>query len=273
MPRSISIVEYKVRQAHFFLEKIAQSELDFFGVQCFVDAFANATRSITFSMQAVVSDVQGFARWYEDQLAGLKEDLISQFFNQYRTVSTHIGDTVVRGCEMGRDNSGRRVVKYLFVPVPDLLDVPAQDVFSICGNHFKTLLELVFNSFIVFRYQLDDRWYYTKENFDRLGKTIEDAEQELGFPRGWTDIGKGLSEAERWTVLRNTQTVGCQLNDLFLGYLGKQVEGPDSGTDQRANEGELQLPNSRGRQIRKDSSSRFPKAENKASRRKKAEGK
>lgn len=273
MPRSISIVEYKVRQAHFFLEKIVQSELDFFAVQCFVDAFASAIRSITFSMQAVISDVPGFAKWYEDQLTGLKEDSISRFFNQYRTVSTHIGDTVVRGGTMGRDDFGRRVIKYFFMPVPDLPDVPTQDVLSICIHHFKTLLELVFNSFIVFRYQLDDRWYCTKENFDRLGKTIEDAEQELGFPRGWTNIGKDLSESERWAVLRHTQTVGCQLNDLFLRYLGKQVEGPDSSTEQRANEGELQLLNRRGRQIRKDSSSRFPKAENNAGRRKKAEGK
>jgi hypothetical protein len=239
MQRSISIVEYKVWQAHFFLEKIAQSELDIFAVQCFVDAFASATRSITFSMQAVISDVQGFAKWYEDQLTWLKEDSISQFFNQYRTVSTHIGDTVVRGCEMGRDNSGRRVIKYFFMPVPDLPDVPAQDVLSICIQHFKKLLELVFNSFIVFRYQLDDRWYYTKENFERLGKTIEDAEQELGFPQGWTDVGKDFSDPERWTALRHTQTIGCQLNDLFLRYLGKEIEGPDSGTEQGANKREF----------------------------------
>jgi len=269
MPRSISIVEYKVQQAHFFLEKIAQSELDFFAAQCFVDAFTSATRSITFSMQAVISEVPGFAKWYEGQQTKLKEDSISRFFNQYRTVSTHIGDTVVRGCAMGKDNSGRRVVKYFFMPVPDLPDVPVQDVLSICTHHFKTLLELVFNSLIVFRYQLDDRWYYTQENFDRLGKTIEDAEQELGFPRGWTDIGQAFSGPQRWAALRHTQTVGCQLNDLFLRYLGKQVEGPDSSTEQGANEGELQRPNSQGKQIRKDSSPRFPKAENNASRRNK----
>lgn len=104
MPRSMSILEYKIQQAHFFLEKIAQSKQDFFAAQCFVDAFTSATRSVTFSMQAVMSDVPGFAKWYEDQQSMLKEDSISRFFNQYRTVSTHIGDTVVRGRAMGRDD-------------------------------------------------------------------------------------------------------------------------------------------------------------------------
>jgi len=230
MARSISIVEYKVQQAHFFLEKIKQSGQDFFAAQCFVDAFADVTRSITFSMQAVISDVPEFAKWYESKQSVLKNDPISRFFNKYRTVSTHIGDTVVRSVEMSRDASGRRVVKHYFMPIPDLPDVPGKDVFSVCKYHFKTLLELVFDSLIAFRYQLDDRWYYTQENFERLGKTIEDAEQELGFPRGWTEVSEAFPERERWAALRHTQTVGCQLNDLFLRYLGKQVEGPDSGT-------------------------------------------
>lgn len=180
-------------------------------------------------MQAVISEIQGFAKWYEGQLTSLKVDSISQFFNQYRTVSAHIGDTVVRGCETGRDSSGQRVIRYFFMPIPDLRNVPEEEVLSICTRHFKTLLELVFDSFIVFRYQLDDRRYYTEENFIRLGKTIEDAEQELGFPQGWTDTGENFSGPERWAVLRRTQTIGCQLNDIFLRFLGKEVAGPDSG--------------------------------------------
>jgi len=231
MQRSISIIEYKVRQAHFFLEKIAQAGLDFFAAQCFVDAFVIATRSITFSMQAVISGVPEFDKWYEGKQAILKKDTISQFFNKYRTVSTHIGDTVVRSGSVGRDASGRRIAEYYFTPIPDLPDIPGQDVLSVCKHHFKMLLELVFDLFVAFRYQIDERWYYTRENFRRLGKTIEYAEQELGFPRGWTDVSEASSEPERWAALRRTQTVGCELNALFLQYLGKQVEGPDSNTE------------------------------------------
>ena len=58
-------------------------------------------------------------------------------------------------------------------------------------------------------------------------KTADDADEELGFPRGWTDVGDIFPETERWRALRHTQTVGCQLNELFNTYLGKMVYGPD----------------------------------------------
>ena|GEM_PF-1697607 len=80
-----------------------------------------------------------------------------------------------------------------------------------------------------------------------MGKTIEDAEESLGFPRGWTDIGKDSSELQRWAALRYTQTIGCQLNDLFFRYLGRQIEGPDSGAEHRANRREFKRPNRQGR--------------------------
>lgn len=232
MSRSISIVEYKIQQAHFFLKRIQDARLDFFAAQCFVDAFASAARSITFSMQAVTSDVPGFAQWYESRQNDLKNEPVCRFFNQYRTVSTHIGDTVVRGGMMGKDDAGRRVTKYYFMPIADLADVPKEDVLSICTHHFRTLLDLVFNAMVTFKYQLDDRWYFTSENFARLGKTADDADEELGFPRGWTAIGGVFSEPERWKALRHTQRVGCQLNGLFAEYLGKVIQGPDGDTEQ-----------------------------------------
>jgi len=227
MSRSISIVEYKVQQTHFFLERIREAGLDFFTVQCFVDAFVGAARSITFAIQAVISNVKGFAEWYQEQQNVMKSDSICQFFNQYRRVSIHIGDTVVRGGEMRKDDGGSIVTKYYFLPIADLPEVPREDVFTICTLYFKSLLDLVFKAMLHFKYQLDDRWYFTNENFTSLGKTADDADEELGFPRGWTAIGGAFSDADRWRAIRHTQAVGCQLNDLFGTYLEKRIEGPD----------------------------------------------
>lgn len=227
MSRSISILEYKVQQTHFFLEKLTKSGFDMFAAQCYLDAFVSSARSITFSMQSIKSEVPGFANWYEDKQARLREDSISQFFNRYRAVSAHIGDSVLRSEEASKDASGCRVIKYHFLPIQDLADVPEQDVLSVCAQYFKKLLGIVFDMFIAFSCQLDDRWYYTKENFGNIGRTIEDAEEDLGFARGWTDVGTVIPESERWEALRRTQMVGCQLNDLFIRYLGKEVEGPD----------------------------------------------
>jgi hypothetical protein len=231
MARSISIVEYKVQQAQFFLEQIEQSELNFFAVQCLTDAFASTCRTITFSMQAVIGEVDGFEKWYAARVELLKKDRLSEFFNAYRVASVHIGDTVVRGGSSFQGDDGKRCTQYFFMPIPGVPNVPAKDVLSICKTHFTNLLSLVYDALADFRCQLDDRWYYTEDHFQRMGKTFQDAVEELGFPREWVTAAAGLPESARWRTLRGTQTVGCQLNALFDRYLGKTIVGPDEVTD------------------------------------------
>jgi len=231
MARSISIVEYKVQQAHFFLDKIEASTFNFFAVQCLTDAFASACRTITLSMQSVMGEVDGFKQWYSPRADLLKKDPISRFFNAYRVASVHIGDTVVRGGTGYKGEDGKIHRQYFFLPVLDVQSVPDGDVLSICKAHFSSLLSLVYDAFEEFRYQLDDRWYYTEEHFQRMGKTFEDAVAEFGFPREWVAAATGLSESERWRAFRSTQTVGCQLNSLFVRYLAKTIIGPDEVTE------------------------------------------
>jgi hypothetical protein len=227
MTRSISIVEYKVKQARFFLEQIAQCDHNFFAVQCFTDAFASTCRSITFSMQAVIGEVDGFKEWYADRVELLKSDRLSKFFNAYRAASIHIGDTVVRGGADFLDQHGRCKTKYFFASIPDLPSVPSEDVLSASTTYFTSILNLVYEAFATFRHRLDDRWYYTEENFRRMGKSFEDAVTELGFPQGWAARTSQFPEAEKWRTLRRSQTMGCQLNDAFHSYLGKIITGPD----------------------------------------------
>jgi hypothetical protein len=222
--RSISILEYKVSQAEFFLKKIEKCGYDLFAVQCYVDAFVASARSITFSMQAVMSTIKGFDDWYAERQVELKDNVIAKFMNDYRRVSTHIGDTVVRA---GMTNGSNREIIYFFLPVADLSKVPPDDVFSVCTIYFKQLLSIVHDLNVRFKYMVDDRWYFTRMNFEKLGKTIEDAEVELGFPRGWTYIGSEYPEEERWVALRKTQTAGCQLNHIFDKYIDCTVKGPD----------------------------------------------
>lgn len=227
MSHSFSIVDYKVRQAEFFLQKIQEAELNFFAAQCFTDAFVSATRSVTFALQAVCKDISGFAVWYATQQESLRSDTLAQFFKKYRDVSIHIGDTVIRGGSMYQDEAGQLNVAYYFLKIPEIPAPPVEDVYSVCRKYFTCILQLILDTYRVFSCYVDDRWYYTEENFNRLGKSIEDAEEELGFPRGWTDIGDLTLSAERWRCIRATQTVGCEIDDLFQEYLGEHFVGPD----------------------------------------------
>lgn len=76
--RSIDIVEYKVRQTHFFLQKLEESDFNLFAVQCYTDAFAASARSITLAIQAVAGKLDGFEMWYERVQNQLREEEIAR---------------------------------------------------------------------------------------------------------------------------------------------------------------------------------------------------
>jgi hypothetical protein len=61
--------------------------------------------------------------------------------------------------------------------------------------------------------------HYTLENLRRINKSLEDVEQELGLPRGFTNIGKHNDE-ERVRVLR-THIPGSNIKHLFQKYCPK----------------------------------------------------
>ena len=146
MTRSTSIVEYKVQQTDFFIGKLKEVGLDFFAAQCFTDAFVSAARSVTFAMQSVISDIPGFNDWYKPRQQRLKADSLARFFNEYRDVSTHVGDTVVLGGSYERDPNGDHIVRYYFGPIPDVSSVPSEDVLTACSRYFATLLAVVFEA-------------------------------------------------------------------------------------------------------------------------------
>lgn len=237
MARSFGIVDYKVREAEYFLKEIRRrgSELNFEGVQFCASAFATASRSITFAIQASLKREAGFGDWYDSVQDLLKEDPLARFFRDYRNLTNKVGDNVVGGGVGGPDGT----LFFFFTPTPDLPEVPAQDVLSACETHFRTVLKIVYDCYIEFGPVIDGQQYFTEENFIRQNKTIEDAEDELGFPRGYTDIGDSNSHPYRWQVLRD-QAEGCEIEQQFLEWLNLRVprpprlpeyEPPDSTSD------------------------------------------
>ncbi len=220
--RSFSLVDHKVAEAEFFLGKIRDSGRNFFALRCFVSAFVASTRSITFSLQSVLTGSEGFAEWYSEHQERLRADPTARFFHEFRTVNQHIGDNLV-----GAGTSGPgQAVTYWFCASPDVAAVPDEDVVTACDRYFGTLLRIVFDCYLKFGVLIDAHQRYTAEYYASIGKTVEDAEEEFGMPRGWTDIGDPASIPYRWQLLRD-QAAGCEINDLFETYLGKRVPSPE----------------------------------------------
>jgi hypothetical protein len=160
--------------------------------------------------------------WYSGHQERLRADRTARFFHEFRTVNQHIGDNLVGGASSGPGQS----LRFWFCVSPDVATVPDEDVVTACDRYFRLLLEIVFDCYLRFGVLIDAHQRYTAEYYTSIGKTLEHAEEELGMPHGWTDIGDPASIPYRWQLLRD-QSLGCEINHFFETYLGKRVPCPD----------------------------------------------
>ncbi len=214
MTRSFGLVEEKVAEAEFFLRRIPESGFNMFAVRCYISAFASSARSVTFALQSCLNDHAEFNTWYNQKQEAFRRDQLARFFGEFRRVNQHIGVNPVGG---GATGPGQRPI-YFFSPTPDLSEVPSEDVEGACKKYFTTLLQLVFDCFAKFGPDIDPKQRYTEENFERLGKSIEDAEEEIIGVRGWGEI-PGVADAYRWQSLRDA-VPGCLIEGIYQEYLG-----------------------------------------------------
>ena len=217
MSRSFGLVDYKVLEAEYFLDQLiaCSGALSISGAQYNASAFAAAARSITFAMQASMSDADGFRTWWTARQTELRAEPLARFFNDFRRVTQHIGLSVVNA---GSARDGRAT--YYFQPCGDLPHVPSQDVEAACEEYFGRILDLVYRCYVDFRPLVDGQAYFTESNFRRLGLTIEDAEAQLGLAHGWTSIGDPELSPQRWAQLRRMAD-GCLIEQQFDRWLGR----------------------------------------------------
>lgn len=220
MGRSFSVVDQKVAEAGFFLKKLKGVDLDFFAARCYVSAFVTSARSITYALQAVMKPVPRFHDWYRNRQEEMRANPLARFFHNLRTVSHHIGDNLASGGSAGPNQSPR----FWFMPTKDISEVPQDDVVTACESYYKTMVELVYNCYLDFGTEINSHQYYTAEHFAKLGKTIEDAEEEVFGIRGWTHVA-GYPDEARWQAIRD-QMIGCEIDEIFLEYLGKEAPRP-----------------------------------------------
>lgn len=225
--RSFGLVDHKMAEAEFFLIKIPACGFNFFDVRCYVSAFISSMRSVTFSIQASLRGIEGFDDWYKQSQARLRKDSLARFFNEFRRVNQHIGDNLIK---RGETNQGNMLC--FFVPTSDIRQVPQEDVATACKNYFVTILSIVYECYIQFGPNIDAQQRYTADYFEKIGKTVEDAEEEVGLQRGWTDIGDPTTTPYRWQSLRD-RVGGCEINPLFRKYLNRSTPSPERLPDFR----------------------------------------
>jgi len=196
-------------------------------------AFVSAARSVTLALQATMKDIDGFSVWYEQEQAKLRLDPLAPFFVEIRNDCVHKGLNPLDQVTMEhlREDISLQMRQRRRTHVIVLPDQKAEsetilaDADKASTEYFKSLVAVILDCYERFRSIVDPRWYFTRDHFLATGKSLEDAVQELGFPRTWATFV--TNEKEGWRILRSQQPE-CPINDIFLRYAGRCIPDPDA---------------------------------------------
>lgn len=232
MAQSFGIVEEKLREADFFLERVRNLRPLTYSARFYFSAFLSASRSVTLVLQATMNDAPGFRSWYEDAINPIKADPFAKYFKDIRNISIHKGLNPLNEVELNhlREHlfsqfQGLDVHAIVVSNPNELNSTKLSDAVHLSHQYFRSLVKLIYDCYSKFKSIVDPRWYFTREHFLAMDKTLEDAWSELGFPTSWSSYLSD-SEDDGWRALRSQQPP-CQINDIFQKYLGKSIADPD----------------------------------------------
>jgi hypothetical protein len=198
---SLLLVEERLLEAEHFIKRLRrQNDSNRMGFE--LNAFLSACRSVTFLLQKEMSDVPGFSSWWEQQREALRADKAAVFFVNLRNFSQKEGRVSVVGSASRRN--GRFRWSYRFAggmePVP--AELLHRDVAECCREHLAKLARVILACGDRFPFATCPRRALTPAGIRSLGITIEDVEELLGFPRGWTDAGQAEAHESRLRALQ-----------------------------------------------------------------------
>ena len=214
MSVGFDVVDNKLREADFFLERMTTSGRDTRSWQFFFSAFATAARSVTFVLQSAMADVPGFSAWYAVRRDRLRADPLSRYLTSVRNEVQKRGTNPVCVWQHG---SGDDVEAFFLHWYDDpAVQAPGGPVASACEEQVRQLALLVYEAYRDFGPWIDPAVTYTPSGAQRVGLSIDDVEERLLGVRGWT---VALPEEKRFRVLRASEPMP-DVDDLLVKYLG-----------------------------------------------------
>ena len=216
------LVGKKVAESDYFLTKLNASEFygDEFNFN--LSAFCSAARSITFSLQTVMSKFPNFDEWYLPHQQSLKDNEIARFFVDLRNYIQKVGDAPIGYSGTFLNNEMQH--HYYFVDNDKLKNVPPGNIINLANEYFMCILKVIEHCYRDYWVYVDPRALFTQEGLEKLGWTIEDVEEAGGFPRGWTHIknydGDDLDDQRLKALRRDIQ------GDEILEAIFKKYEFP-----------------------------------------------
>lgn len=214
MPNNFSIVENKLFETDFFLDKMkecSKSLGNFSHAEYYFSAFLSSSRSITFSLQVAFSKIEGFDKWYEEKQRVLKASELAKFFKDARDNSIHKGKSHLN---IGRI-SGNGETDYFYADIGEYKFSPKEDMVSASEKYIKLILKIISDFFNDFGDYVNPRIYYSMEKLKERGQTVQDLEMEVWGYKKWT--GFGLTEEESLSYMLDKMLI-TNIGKLLVKY-------------------------------------------------------
>jgi hypothetical protein len=232
MARSFDCVDFKLAEADFFLEQMKSCTLSIWEVNFYFSAFVSAARSVTFALQAVMDGQPGFAEWYSKKQGEMRGDPVCRFFVTYRNEVLKTGELPIVGGYTHRFSrsmiSGNKLqplertafIQRAMSNHDGGTCEEEPDAVASCCEYMQKVVALVASCYTDFGPIIDPDQHYTLDNLRKINKSVEDVEEELGLPRGWTAIGEGTNEERLRALCTHIPRSG--IKHLFEKYGSKQ---------------------------------------------------
>lgn len=175
-----------------------------------------------------------FSEWYEEWQDKLKGNKLARFFQECRTDSQHIGFNQIMS---GKIQDGQMLLFFGEAEHGRHKYIPEDDVLTACKKHMKTMCEIIDSAYETFGLEIDPDQLYTPEGIQEKSLSIEDIEESLGLPRGWTKIpwdGDDL-DLVRLKLLRQN-IPGSQVKPILKKHLMRELTYPSTPFDYSASD-------------------------------------
>lgn len=235
MPHTFTTLRHpveKLLEAEHFLGRLADSDgLEF---QFELNAFLSASRAVTFVLQKAMSDVPGFAEWYQRHQEAMRSDPAARFFMELRNISQKQGPVAFVG---GSLPGGGWTYRFVGLPKAVPHELAGRDIGACCAAHLVKLANLLLEFVGRFPFHACPARAFTEEGMNELGYDWRDVEAALGLPPGYTEVGD-FPAAEKLRVLSR------EIEPLDMDSIRRIASG-----DLRAKGQPLDFPTSSGRDL------------------------
>lgn len=213
-------IGFKALEADFFLRKMHAATADLFEFRCYVSAFVSAVRGVAVAMDTTLGQHPGYPAWRAEWQRRLDGNRVARFFAGMSVATQRIGHTPVHLDRSRWVRFGLWETKHHFVAAEPGGAEPTLDleVMEACTEYLTLWATMVLDCYEHFDIRTAAA-LWSVPSLTRLDLTVDDIEESLGFPRGWT-AGSDRTDEARLALLRQ-YSPDAPIDRFFLRYANR----------------------------------------------------